>query len=623
MAVLSPFGPFPSGVFFTGAATVPSTIVPAQYPVAIAGHPYNIEPKLYRRRHIPIERPPQDDTGEPGEASLSPEGLWRRSQSSWDLGAGQTWLDEDGSLRRRFNASLGLDWSTDRQLTLLPDIEEKRNSANTNLRTIRVGARIYAADGATLLFSNGSGSEQNATWVTGWTTATGLPGGNILDVAYSGSHVYVLGSDNSIYRATPGTAAFALYYNPVAVATRLWSGLGRLFMSDGRTFYEVTATPGETTILTHPDPNMVWSAFEAAPTGVYIGGNVGSDKGEIRHTWVNDTGTAFVPPVVVAEFPNEPVNVLRSAGQNMIIGTSVGWRYSAIQGDKTSLDFGPVVAVGAVRDICVDTVNNETMMWFTWDNITSGNSGLGRIRIARFAEEGRVPAYGSDIYSSGGGSVLCCASLSDRRYFGVSGDGFKGATANKVASGTLTTGRIRYGMLDLKVFISMFWSTVPLPAGARVVWLATYNDNTTQSVGAQDSTDSVGSDDNVSLGPKTAEWVELTLTMERATVTTTGPTLRWWNLNTVPAVSGVMQFIVPVRLHAAERTPLGAAKLFNVFEERDFIMSLVHSRQIVTYQEGRAAYAVYVMNCEDQPDSWDTMQHNLAGIVLVEMHTIT
>ena len=63
--VLSSFGPFPSGVFFTGAATAASDVVPAAYPVAIAGHPYNIEPRLYRRSNIPLQR-----QAEPGQDRL-------------------------------------------------------------------------------------------------------------------------------------------------------------------------------------------------------------------------------------------------------------------------------------------------------------------------------------------------------------------------------------------------------------------------------------------------------------------------------------------------------------------------------------------------------------------------
>ena len=217
MVILSDFAPDPDGLFFTGAATAPSELVPAMYPVAIAGHPYNIEPKLYRMTHVPLQREARSDETEPGEVNISPTGLWRRSQSDWSLGAGQLWLDEEESTRRRFRQSIGLDVFNDRRVSLLPRTEEKRNSANTNLRLIRVGTRLYVVDGAVLIFSDGSASEQNATWVTGWTTATGLPGSNILDVAFTGSHIYVLGSDNSIYRSTPGVAAFTLYYNPTAV----------------------------------------------------------------------------------------------------------------------------------------------------------------------------------------------------------------------------------------------------------------------------------------------------------------------------------------------------------------------------------------------------------------------
>lgn len=619
--VLSSFGPAPSGVFFTGAATAPSDLVPAQYPVAIAGHPYLIEPKLYRRRHIPIQRPPQDDAREPGEQTLSPEGLWRRSQSDWTLGQGQTWLDEDESVRRRFRTSLGVDVFTERQLSLLPETEEKRNSANTNLKILRVGSRLYAVDGAVLIFSDTASSEQNATWVTGWTTATGLPVSSILDIAHSGSHVYVLAGDNSIYRAAVGASVFALYYNPAEVATRMWTGLGRLFFSTGPSLYEVTsAGTVSTLIFTHPDANMVWSCLEAAPTGIYVGGNIGTEHGEVRHTWVKDDGTAFLVPVVAAEFLNETVNALRSAGNIMLFGTSLGWRFSVIDGQNTGLDFGPVVPVGAVRDIVVDTVGPESFAWFTWDNITSGNSGLGRIRIARFAEP-RVPPYASDIYSTGGGSVLSCASLRGRRYYAVSADGFKGATAVLVASGTLSTGRFRYGILDMKTFVSLFWKTAPLDG--QVVWTATFDDGTTISVGTQTAVDSTGPTSALSLGPRLAEWCELTVQLIRDSVaTTTGPTLRWWHVNSIPAVSGVMQFLVPVRLQEKLRTPWGPERLLNVFEERDFIMELVHSAQVVTYQEGRASYQVIVTNCEDQPTQWDSMDHVLEGITIVELHTI-
>jgi hypothetical protein len=40
------FGAWNWGPFYEGSAVAPSDVVPAAFPVAIAGHPYNIEPAL-------------------------------------------------------------------------------------------------------------------------------------------------------------------------------------------------------------------------------------------------------------------------------------------------------------------------------------------------------------------------------------------------------------------------------------------------------------------------------------------------------------------------------------------------------------------------------------------------
>jgi hypothetical protein len=614
MAVLSEFNP----VWFEGAAS--SSDVPSKWPVGIAGHGYVIEPKLYRRSFIPTQRDARDDTVEPGEQTLSPAGLWRRSQSDWSLGAGQDWLDEDESTRRRFNASLGIDVFTEREVCLLPETQEKRDSGNSNLRLLTVGTRLYVVDGTALLFSNGAGSEQNATWTTGWTTATGIPASTILDIAYSGSHVYVLAGDNSIYRATPGTTAFTLFYNPTAVTTRLWAGLGRLFASDGRSFYEITATPSETLIFQHPDPNMVWSAFAAAPTGIYVGGNV-SDRGEIRHTWVRDDGAAFVAPVVAGEFINERVLSLATAGNNLLIGTSAGFRYSPIDNQNTGLDFGPVVSdVGAVNQIITDNVLSETFAWFTWSNIQSGISGLGRIRVARFTEP-KVPAYASDIYSVSGGTALTAASLSGRRYFGISGEGFFGATANFVASGTISTGRIRYGMLDTKVFVDLQWRTASMPAGGRIYATVVFDNGAIVVTEAQESTSSTSSTVN-SLGPVSAEWAEVTFTFERPTNQTQCPTFRAWVLRSVPAPELVQKFLVPIRLSHKVLPPRGPIQGVHSEEELEFIAALVQSQQIVKYQEGSTSFDVHVVNYEVQGVDWDSTGHHFETVTLIELHSI-
>lgn len=513
--VLSEFLP----PWFEGEAT--SSETPSKWPVAIAGHGYMIEPELYQRTFVPVQRDTRDDTTEPGEQTLSPAGLWRRSQSSWALGAGQLWLDEANSTRERFHESLGVDVFTEEHTaTLLPVTEEKRSTANSNLKLLRAGSYLYIVDGASVLFSDNASSEQNATWATGWTTATGLPAGNILDIASTGQHVYVLASDNSIYRATLGTTSFAgPWFNPAATATRIFTGLGRLFMVATNQILEVTNVPGETAIFTHPLSDFRYTALVGTPEGVYFAGNTG-ENGEIRSMVINAAGSGWDPPVVAAEFRNEQVNALEAVGLNLLIGTSVGWRHAPIAATSAGLDYGPVVDdVGAVYDFDVDTLNAETFVWFTWSNIIGGTSGLGRIRLAEFGSP-KVPAYASDIYSAAGGTSIAVASIRGRRYFAISADGFFGATVNFVPSGTISTGRIRYGMLDLKVFADLVWRTAPLPSDAIVGASVLTDTGASVTLGNQEETSSTVSAIN-SLGPLSCEWVEITFTLTRGGVRTT------------------------------------------------------------------------------------------------------
>jgi hypothetical protein len=626
MVVLSEGFIEPGGVFFEGAAAADSALVPAVFPVAIHGHPYNIEPSLYRRSFANVQRPAQDQTREPGETSLSPEGIWRRSQSDWSLGAGQIWLDEEESIRRRVRTSLGIDLFNDREISLLPETEEKRTSANTNLKVRTYGAYVYIMDGANILFSNGSGSEQNATWVTGWTTATGLPGGTLLDMTSSGNHVYVLASDNSIYRATLGTTSFAgPWYNPTAVLTKIYAGLGRLFGSVNNLLYEITATPGETLIFTHPDPTYTFDWLGAAPTGIYFSGRIGSSGlGELRHTWVRDDGTAFVAPVVAAEFRNEPINCIEATGNIALIGTTKGLRMAQIDGISTGLSFGPpITALGDVRDICFDSTTSftaELFAWCTWTNIVSGTSGLARIRVARQTET-LVPAYASDIYTTSSATIISCCSLSGRRYFAASADGFFGANANKVATGNFTTGRLRYGLLSSKIYATMQWRTAPLEGAIGVTGVL--DTDSTIIIGNQSTAGSTGTD-MTRLPSAESEWLEMTFTLTRdGSDATKGPKLRWWVLRAVPTPEAMQVFIVPLRLEQKTQTPNGAIQMVNVFEELDFISDLVRTQRIVRYQEGLAAYDVHVVNMEHRPEQWERMDSLLEGLTLVELHTVT
>ena len=95
MATLTRFAsPFkPASSFYTGTGS--TQLVPDVFPVAINGRPYLIDTatNAFTRQFDARVRDSVDQSAEPGESAINPQGLWRRSQSSWHYGAGQEYSD--------------------------------------------------------------------------------------------------------------------------------------------------------------------------------------------------------------------------------------------------------------------------------------------------------------------------------------------------------------------------------------------------------------------------------------------------------------------------------------------------------------------------------------------------
>lgn len=196
--------------------------VPTQYQVALAGIGYIIDPSQYDRQTLPIRRQPLDDSIEPGEQSLNQEGVWRRSQDNFFLGAGQLYLDnrfnflavyqrtgENPSVRSRYWRSQGVLPFNEGSLSLLPEQVVLRTNG-TGGWCIAVGSVLYHFDGTNLRYSS--------TPATGPWTVVSPPGGSwpvVTSPTTDGYHLWMaagntgtivtnLGiSTSSVMRATP------------------------------------------------------------------------------------------------------------------------------------------------------------------------------------------------------------------------------------------------------------------------------------------------------------------------------------------------------------------------------------------------------------------------------------
>ena len=87
----------PPPSFYTGTGA--TDLVPGIYPIALNGRPYMLDMAsgAFQRQFDTRIRDSVDQSADPGEAALSSQGLWRRSQTAWHYGAGQLTADASDS----------------------------------------------------------------------------------------------------------------------------------------------------------------------------------------------------------------------------------------------------------------------------------------------------------------------------------------------------------------------------------------------------------------------------------------------------------------------------------------------------------------------------------------------
>lgn len=213
--------------WFTGGP-LESTLVPGFAQVAIAGHPYIIEPSKYQRITVPLQRQSTDESVEPGEQTLNVAGAWRRSQDNWFMGSDQLYLDnrfafvsvyvhsgEDPSIRTRFWRSKGVNPWTEGELSLLP-LQELKSTGGTGLLTETVGPYLYMWDGTNLKYT-----ANPSVAVPIWTTVAPPAGSGswptVLSMETDGANLYLALGSSGLAKTTQGSGSSS-YMRPTPAA---------------------------------------------------------------------------------------------------------------------------------------------------------------------------------------------------------------------------------------------------------------------------------------------------------------------------------------------------------------------------------------------------------------------
>ncbi len=587
MAVLIDFTtPFKGGTaFYTGTGS--TQLVPYIFPVAVNGRPYMLDTKSgqFSRQYDVRVRDSVDQSTEPGEAAINPQGLWRRSQTSWHYGAGQEYADTADAEAYRFNSSKGIDVWTRGQLSLLRDTTQAYPSSSTNLYMATADDRIYGTEGQTLRYT--------ADWST-FTTVTGTAASNLYSIASDGYNVFYSYDNGDIDQTNAGVSTSSAYITGIEAGILRYVK-GRLMVAgqgvDKRKIWNITTTPGSSAnnpsaLYTHPNTDFTWVGFAAGQNHIYCAGHSGN-KSIIYKTVIKADGTALDIPTVAAELPfGEIITSVDGYLGYVLIGLENGIRFCSADSDG-NLVVGPLIVTGS-------SVNSFAgigqYVYFGWTNYDSTSTGIGRLDISRQVTTNQ-PAYASDLMVTGQGTVLDVHEFDGDPVFTVSGLGaYRPHSTNLVSSGTIETGIFRWGIGDAKFVPKWDVRTEPLNG---TITLAVANDSGSYAnVGVQST---LGSLESTFDGFETKIYeAQAKFTFTRSsTDSTVGPVMTRWMGRAYASPLRSQIFSVPLLLHHKINVK-GREYYFNVDDELNRLRDLIDNPRIISYQENLETYSVIV-----------------------------
>ena len=547
------------------------------YDVAIGGQPFLLAASdrfPYQRQTATYRKQQFDNSKEIGEQAF--EGWWLRSQSSFHLGAGINYLDPylSENVQYRFNDSAGVDVWTPGQVSML--------SATENVFALSDNVNMFGAtdslDQDCVFVSSNTTLTRIAADGTDATVAYGGSGTNITSLTQDGLNYYAA-NNTGIYRGSlTGTGATGSIYYQTGDRTVMGFVKQRLVAAIGPSVYEITTSTGATGPLvadkryTHPDVDWVWTAVVEGPQAVYASGYRGTNSSIFKFS----LSTAGVMPtltqaVTAADFPDdEHVTALGVyLGTYMLIGTNRGIRVGIIDANG-DISYGPLTYEKSDSTHTLSFAFKYRFAYATITNAIDGKSGLIRIDLSQETEPGRY-AYAKDLSSGATGNCRAVAFIGDtgRVAFAVADSGvyFQHAT-NKVATGFLDTGYIRYATVEKKYF-KLIKPRFDTPMfGTCVISTKEIDGDVNSIITIAGSTPALNTDLATNISQPQEELAFRFTFGRSSTDATKGPVFDGYQVKSLPAITRARQLTIPLVNYDFETDRYG---IQNGYEGRAFV----------------------------------------------------
>jgi hypothetical protein len=432
------------------------------YDMAIAGLPFFIaasDDSPYRRVTAKYRKEQYDQTREAGEQSLT--GWWFRSQSTFHLGAGIKYFEpaQDESLRFQFTESKGVEVFTKGQVTLL-------NTTGSFYSGAAPAQLIGVNDGTSdcIVVTDGTAIKKITSAAVSTTfTQAGTPA-TIFSITTNGKQYFFINgthvhrgnlagstSDTEIYNASGTTRATIRFVKQ------------RLIAAIGSAIYELDANNASgalpTALFTHPNSSWVWSSISEGPSAIYISGydpNGTSSsvfKIVLDVTISNSLGfPTLETPTAIIDLPEgERINDFDVyLGTYAVLATNKGFRIG-VSDTNGNIQYGPLLFDQAG---CNSIAFRDRFAYIA--TTIDGEAGLVKVDLSTTViANSLVFPWAWDLVASGvaaASNQVAFFGNTDRAAFSSGNIIYAESTTDKVASGYLQTGFVRYNTLENKLF---------------------------------------------------------------------------------------------------------------------------------------------------------------------------
>ena len=606
------------------------------YDIAVAGQPFllaSTDRYPYQRQTAQYRKQQFDNTNEVGEQTF--EGWWLRSQSSFHLGAGINYLDPitGDNVQYRFFDSAGVDVWTPGQVTMLPKMDEVASITGS---AHMVGG-IDSLDQDFVFYSDDD--ELYRLDDTG--TAALVPHGgteDILDLAQDGLFYYAADEDKIFRGDLTGTGATGSAYYPTNNAKVVMNYVKqRIVAGIGEKIVEITQTRGGTNPdnsdvrYTHPDTGWTWSAIAEGPRAIYASGYRGNNSAIYKFT-LSSVGVmpTLTQAVTAADFPDDEyvMNIATYLGRFIVIGTSKGIRIGILD-DNGDITYGPLTYEKTNPVHKIQIAFEDRFAYVTVTNAIDGKSGVIRIDLSQEVEPGRY-AWAKDLSTEVTGCSCGIAFLgsSGRLVLAMDNEGiFYESITEKVATGFLDTGFIRYGTIEKKHF-KLIKPRIKTTMDGSIAISTKVNSGAINSIiTLTNSTPALNSDISTNINSP-QEVLAFKFTFGRSSTNANlGPEFDGYQVKALPAVTRSRQLSIPLLNFDFESDRYGnnigfEGRAFERLQELETIESLGDTILVQDFTTGETVLGVIEQLSFERTSPPRAGFSGFGGIIYVSLRTV-